>query len=70
MWKKYAYKEFKKLILRLIKQAFSLPYKGSPEPVLELFFRFNPDNIIVRNFLQNQAKWSDIFILEPESLNE
>ena len=65
-----AFKSYKKIILDLLKRTFRLPLRGSPSPLWELFFRFQPENIIVRNFLANQAKWFDIYICKKEDNGE
>ena len=61
--KRSAFKEFGKIIKNLIKRTFKLPYKGTPLPMWELFFKFKPENLVIKSFLQNQAKWSDVFIV-------
>ena len=70
MHKKGAFKSYKKTIINLIKETFKLPKRGTPKPLWEMFFRYKPENMIIRNFLQNQAKWSDIHICDREKEGE
>lgn len=43
---------YKALIVKQLKSALSLPKKGKVEPMMEMFFKFDPEHIIIQNYLQ------------------
>ena len=44
--------QYKALIVKQLKQALQLPKKGKVEPMMEMFFKFDPKHIIIKNYLQ------------------
>ena len=46
------FNQYKTLIVKKLKIALSLPKKGKVEPMIEMFFRFDPKIIITQNYLQ------------------
>ena len=46
------FNQYKALIVKQLKNALSLPQKGKVEPMMEMFFKFDPQIIIVQNYLQ------------------
>ena len=48
---------YKALIVKQLKSALSLPKKGKVEPMMEMFFKFDPEHIIIPNYLQQIEKY-------------
>ena len=46
------------MLVKQLKETLQLPSKGKVEPMLELFYKFNPENIIIRNYLQQLEKYA------------
>ena len=51
------FKKYSALIVKQLKQALSLPKKGKVEPMMELFFKFDPEHIVIQNYLQQMDKY-------------
>ena len=51
------YCNYKALIVKQLKLILSLPKKGKVEPMMEMFFRFDPEHIIIQNYLQQIEKF-------------
>ena len=49
--------QYKALIVKELKLALQLPKKGMVEPMMEMFFKFDPQIIIVQNYLQQLEKY-------------
>ena len=45
------FNKFKAVIVKQLKFALNLPKKGKVEPMLEMFFKYKPENIITTNYL-------------------
>ena len=45
------YSKFKAIIIKQLKNALNLPKHGKVEPLLELFYKYKPENIIIQNYL-------------------
>ena len=37
------------MLVKQLKETLQLPSKGKVEPMLEMFYKFNPENIIIRS---------------------
>ena len=45
------YKDFKAIVVKQLKHALSLPKQGKIEPMLEVFYKYDPEHIIIQNYL-------------------
>ena len=41
------FKQYKALIVKQLKHALQLPKKGKVEPMMEMFLKFDPKNLII-----------------------
>jgi len=51
------YTKYKATIVKQLKLALSLPEKGTVQPMLEVFYKYDPTNIIMQNYLQQLQKY-------------
>ena len=55
-------KKFETLINKTIKTVFKLPNKGKLEPIKQMFYMYQGQEVIKRSFINNIKKWGENFI--------
>ena len=45
------YQQYKAILVKQLKLALGLPKKGKVEPLLKLFYNYDPKVIIIQNYL-------------------
>ena len=63
------YKLYKAIIVKQLKLALGLPKKGKVEPLLSLFFNYDPKNIIIQNYLQQLEKYTNSQLIKDKDTN-
>ena len=43
--------QYKAILVKELKETLQLPSKGKVEPMLEMFYKFDPENIVIKNYL-------------------
>ena len=51
------FKQYKALVIKQLKNALGLPKHGKVEPMLQAFYRYDPEHIIIQNYLQQLEKY-------------
>ena len=46
------FQQIKAIIIKQLKLALSLPKKGKVEPLLKVFYKYDPKIIVIQNYLQ------------------
>ena len=59
MFRSYDYDQYKKIVIKQLKNALGLPKRGKTEPMIEIFFKYDPKHIIIQNYLQKLEKYRE-----------
>ena len=43
---------YKSILVKQLKQTLQMPTKGKVEPMMEMFYKYDPEHIVIQNYLQ------------------
>ena len=59
MLKSCDYYQYKTIMIKQLKNALGLPKRGKTEPMIEAFYKYDPQHIIIQNYLQQLEKYRE-----------